>query len=112
MYTFDSKEKESILFFVELFKQHYRSDAIITRVETDKLTEKDLVSLDSKVRTMLNAFTDPSRFNTMEQTGFLLKVGMNASIVLNALSHYRSDSYDPHKPEKSYEQYQQHKKKK
>lgn len=99
MFLFTDKEQESIRFFIQYFSHHYSSDAIYQRISNNKLTQSDLIALDSKVRTMLQFFQREEQLKDMQQLEFMFNIARNASVVLNALSRYRVDEYKAEKLE-------------
>ena len=92
MFEFSNEEKDSIRYFIKLNLRHYSSNAILDRIDRNKLTKKDLAALDSKVRVAMGSFRTPG---TDIKTMF--EIGYHSSIILNALSRYRSDDYDSEK---------------
>ena len=48
MFVFTENEQESIRFFIQYFPHHYSSDAIYQRISNNKLTQSDLIALDSE----------------------------------------------------------------
>lgn len=46
MFEFTNEEKRSIKFFVDWFRNNYKSDEIYNKIEKNKLTEDDLKALD------------------------------------------------------------------
>lgn len=97
MFEFTDKEKQSIRFFVDTFRHHYKSDKIYSKIDNDSLTKDDLKALDSKVRTLMQGFSDDRFLSTADGVNYLITLGQNAEIVLTALSRYRSDDFDPDK---------------
>ena len=93
MFIFTENEQESIRFFILYFSHHYSSDSIYQRISNNKLTQGDLIALDSKVRTMLQIFQREDRLTDVQQLEFMLNMARNASVVLNALARYRVDEY-------------------
>ena len=97
MFEFTPEEKKSILFVIDNVVGNYKSDAIYKRIENDKLTKSDLKALDSKARQLLHWSQHSEFAKAPEGVVLLLTSIRNASVVLDALSRYRSDDFNPDK---------------
>lgn len=80
MFEFSNDEKDSIRYIIKLNLHHYSSNAILDRIDQNKLTKKDLVALDSKVRVAMGCFKTPG---TDIKTMF--EIAYHSTIILNTI---------------------------